>query len=174
MLLRGINVGGHNKLPMVDLRQALTSEGFADVKTYIQSGNIILKSELNNVAKIKTKIAKAIKTHFELDIPVLAKTPSELRVIFDDCPFEDAVKQVSYFVLLSQKPTSDKVGIAQQKTYPNEEFHIINDVIYFFPKNGYGRAKFNLAYFERVLETKATARNYKTMLKLLELSEAKP
>ena len=75
-----------------------------------------------------------------------------------------------YFAILSQIPDKNLVKEASQKIYVNEYFHIINSCIYFYAKNGYGNAKFNLNYFEKKLQVSATARNYKTMVKVLAMA----
>lgn len=169
-LLRGINVGGHNKIPMAELRDVLSKLGFIDVETYIQTGNIIYKSNESKPV-LEQKIYNAIKTHFGFEISTLVKTKNELQHIFDACPFAQTKKESSYFAILSKTPKPELVTEALQKTYENEEFYILNHCIYFYCANGYGKAKFNLNYFEKKLNVNATARNYKTMVKLLELSK---
>ncbi|MDT0558538.1 DUF1697 domain-containing protein [Ichthyenterobacterium sp. W332] len=170
VLLRGINVGGHRKVPMTELREILSQAGFVSVKTYIQSGNVILQSSFSEPVKIKNSIQKLIKDHLGFDVPVLVKSRKELQRIFDDCPFPDTKKQQAYFVLLRDTPKQELVTKASEKTYQNDEYVILNDCIYLFASKGFGQSKFNMNFFERNLETSATARNYKTMLKLLSLS----
>ena len=76
--------------------------------------------------------------------------------------------------MLDNIPNDDLVKMASEKTYEGEEYYIINNCIYYFCEKGYGQAKFNMDYFERKLNTFATARNYNTMVKLLSLSLEKP
>ncbi|EPR73830.1 hypothetical protein ADIWIN_1190 [Winogradskyella psychrotolerans RS-3] len=116
-------------------------------------------------------IQKFIIDQFGFEVPVLVRTKDELTTIFNNCPFTDAKKSESYFVLLSAVPGENLVREASQKTYPDDAYVILNDCIYLFCSKGYGRAKFNLSYFEKKLNSNATARNYKTMVKLLALSE---
>lgn len=170
-LLRGINVGGHKKVPMSELRTLLTKSGLENVKTYIQSGNVIFQSSENDARKLEDKIKMLILDHFGFKVPVLVRTRQELLTIFNNCPFGNLKKVESYFIMLSEIPTNDAINEASQKTYPDETYVIINDCIYLFCAKGYGRAKFNLGYFENKLKVNATARNYKTMTKLLALSE---
>lgn len=170
-LLRGVNVAGKHKVPMAELRTLLTNTGLFEVKTYIQTGNIFFKSLETNNNKLEEKISKAIKDHFGFKVPVLVKSSKEIQAIFDNCPFSEEKKINSYFVMLSKLPNVDLVRKASQKTYKDEEYLIYNNSIYFYSANGYGRAKFDLNFFERKLNVKATARNYKTMVKLLSLSQ---
>ncbi len=168
-LLRGINVGGHRKVPMAELRALLTKRGFHNVQTYIQSGNLILKSDLNSNEKIQEVIQKLIHKTFGFEVTTLVKSPNELQTIFDDCPFDNDEKEKSYFAILSEIPHDDLVKIASEKTFENDVYHIINNCIYLYPKLGFGKSKFNLKYFEKKLQVSATTRNHKTMLKLLSM-----
>ena len=170
VLLKGINVGGHKKVPMAELREQLSKSGLEDVQTYIQSGNVIFKSEEKDVNKLESKIHEAIQNYFGFEVSVLAMTRFDLKRIFDDCPFSEEKKKASYFMMLHDAPDGALIQVASEKNYEGEEYVIINDCIYYFCAKGYGQAKFNLNFFERKLETFATARNYNTMVKLLSLS----
>ena len=172
-LLRGINVSGQKKIPMAELRELLTNAGLEHVKTYIQSGNVIFKSPETDAQKLELKMHEAIKTHFGFEVPVLVKTPSQLQQVFDDCPFPEEKKTNSYFTLLYAIPDEGLVKEAAKMSYPNEEFVITSDCIYFYCAIGYGKAKYNNNFFERKLKTTSTARNYKTMVKLLSLCAEK-
>ena len=170
-LLRGINVGGHRKVPMADLRELLNEIGLENLQTYIQSGNVIFQTSSKDIRQLEEKIKNAIIDHFGFEVSVMIKTRAELQTIFDDCPFTEDVKSKSYFAILSAIPNEELVKIASEKVYENEDYHIHNNCIYFYASKGYGNAKFNLKWFENKLELNATARNYKTMLKLLSLSQ---
>jgi uncharacterized protein (DUF1697 family) len=170
-LLKGINVGGHKKVPMAELRELLTKSGFVNVQTYIQSGNVILKSSEKNTQNIEDTIKKAIFNFFGFEVSVVVITRSQLNRIFNACPFSIEKKKASYFMMLHDAPNVDLVKIASEKVYDDEEYKIVNDCIYFFCAKGLGKAKFNVNFFERQLNTFATARNYNTMVKLLSLSD---
>jgi uncharacterized protein (DUF1697 family) len=172
-LLKGINVGGHKKVPMADLRELLTKSGFENVQTYIQSGNVILQSSKSDISVIEKNIQESIMDHFGFEISVLVKTRSDLKRIFNDSPFSEEKKKASYFMMLQNTPEDDLVKIASEKVYEGEEYKILKDCIYFFCEKGFGQAKFNANFFERKLKTFVTARNYNTMVKLLSLSEEK-
>lgn len=168
-LLRGINVSGQKKIPMADLRELLTKSGLQNVQTYIQSGNVIFESSENHIQKLEEKIHVLIKTHFGFEVPILIKTSKQLLEIFDACPFSEEKKINSYFTLLYSTPNEKLVNEISKTSYPNEEFIIIKNCIYFNSALGYGKAKCNNNFFERKLKITATARNYKTMAKLLSL-----
>lgn len=170
-LLRGINVGGHKKVSMADLRALLSKHGFQDVKTYIQSGNVVFRSEVADNRNIASKISQAILDHFGFDVSIIIKTRDEIQLIMDDCPFPSEKKENSYFTMLDKMPENDLVEAVSNLTYPNEEFYLIKNCIYSYYSTGYGNAKFNTNVFERKFKIAMTSRNYRTMMKLLSLSE---
>ena len=165
--LRGINVGGHKKIPMAQLRATLTETGLDHVQTYIQSGNVVFQSSEENKAILELKIQNAIAASFGFEVPVVVLTHDTLKQVFDNCPFSEEHKKISYFMLLFDKPEKHLVEAVSKTTYPNEVFKITDTCIYFYSSVGYGRAKCNNAFFEKKLKITATARNYKTMVKLV-------
>ncbi|MCF7567171.1 DUF1697 domain-containing protein [Sabulilitoribacter arenilitoris] len=170
-LLKGINVGGHKKVPMAELRELLTKSGFKNVKTYIQSGNVVFQSSETNLQNLENNIQKSIFDKFGFEVYVMVRTRADLQRIFNDSPFSEEKKVKSYFSMLHKTPESELVKAASEKIYDGEEYYIINDCIYFYCEKGYGKAKFNMNFFERKLKTIGTARNYNTMVKLLSLSD---
>ncbi|MGJ8548027.1 DUF1697 domain-containing protein [Winogradskyella wichelsiae] len=169
-LLRGINVGGHRKVSMQELRTLLSKSGLENVQTYIQSGNILFQSHIDDKTALENKIQNLILTHFGFEVPVLVLLRSELEIIFNNCPFSDDKKESSYFVILSNIPNKNLIKTTSEKTYPDDDYKILNNCIYLFCSKGYGKSKFNLNYFEKKLDVNATARNCKTIVKLLSLS----
>ncbi|MBX2826811.1 MAG: DUF1697 domain-containing protein [Flavobacteriaceae bacterium] len=167
IFLRGINVGGHKKIKMADLRELLVSLGFEAVQTYIQSGNVVLKTSEPDPGTI---IEKGIKDTLGWEVPVFAKAPSEIEAVLAQCPFSEEKKLKSYFSLLHAVPTSENMEAASAISYPDEEFHITDSCIYFYCATGYGKAKLSNNWFEKKLGVSATARNYRTLTKMLELA----
>jgi uncharacterized protein (DUF1697 family) len=170
VLLRGINVSGQKKIPMAELRALLAKAGLKNIKTYIQSGNVIFQSSETDKEKLATKIHNSIKSHFGFEVSILVLLPNELQQIFDDCPFPEKEKENSYFMMLYSAARKTLVNEISKLSYPNETFLITNNCVYFYCATGYGKAKFSNNFFERKLKVTATARNYKTMVKLLSLS----
>jgi len=167
--LRGINVGGHKKILMADLRALLERSGFQNVKTYIQSGNVVLSTSEKKevVSKI---ISEAILKQYGWEVPVLVKTALENKSIFANCPFLQEKKEKSYFILLDKNPSSEFVLETEKLSSSKEEFIITNPCVYIYYSLGAGKAKLGINFFERKLKVKATARNFRTMKKLLELT----
>lgn len=177
VLLRGINVSGHKKIKMADLREALEKLDFQNVDTYIQSGNIVLRSGEKNTLVLSEKIKKAIGNTFGFTVPVLVKSRDDFKAIFERNPFttnEELEDKRVYFVLLNDKPKPHLVEAMSGETFLNERFLITDDCVYLSCLKGYGNAKLNNNLLERKLKVEATTRNHMTMVKLLEMTMEAP
>jgi uncharacterized protein (DUF1697 family) len=168
-LIRGVNVGGKKKVPMSELKSQLSSLGLEDVVTYVQSGNVVFRGPRGDVA---SRIEKRIAETFGIDVRVLLRTPAELAKIAKDNPF---LKRESdhlrlHVVFLDGKPTAKAVAQLDPGRSPPDEFRVRGREIYLHLPNGAGRSKLTIDYFERRLGVAATARNWKTVLKLVELT----
>jgi len=166
--LRGINVSGKNKLPMVELRELLNDLGFESIQTYIQSGNIIVTSE-DSKTTICKKIKEGIANKFGYDIPVIARTIPEWKKAIKGYPFPLDNEKIVAFTFLDRKPEVIEIEI---NNIGEDKFKIENDVVYFYCPNGFGKSKITNNLFERKLKVTATTRNLRTTLKLLELAKA--
>ncbi|PQJ80915.1 hypothetical protein BTO18_05375 [Polaribacter porphyrae] len=166
VLLRGINVSGKNKLPMIDLRKILNGLGYQNVQTYIQSGNIILESnESKNI--ICKNIKDAILEKFGYDVPVIAKTIPEWEKAIEEYPFSKDYEKIVAFTFLDKISEIKELEI---KNIGTDKFKINNDVVYIYCPNGFGKSKITNDLFEKKLKVTATTRNLRTTLKLLELA----
>lgn len=175
VLLRGINVGGHKKIKMADLRAMLEAMNFSNVQTYIQSGNIIFEHESCANSELEKRIKTEIKNTFTHDVPVLALTVEELQHIFNNNPFlngrnEDITKlHVTILSKITDNQLIDSIKDIQHKA---DEFQIIGKNIYLFCPDGYSRTKFVNNFFEKKLQVPATTRNWKTIKKLIKMTDA--
>ncbi len=168
-LLRGINVGGHKKLKMADLKLLFEDLGFQNVTTYIQSGNVVFSAkETDGLAE---RISKEIEKKFGWEVPVLVKTAAAVAKFLADCPFEETKKAEAYFMLLASPPEEKLMESVAEISYPNEEFVLTSECVYIFFGNGYGNAKLNNNFFEKKLKVAATTRNYRTLAKLVGLAK---
>lgn len=172
VLLRGINVGGHNKLPMADLRTLLTSNGYISVSTYIQSGNILLSSD-KNPASINKHIKDLLKNEFDYNIPVITITADELQKCYQENPFFTEVKDIKFLhvTFLDKTPNISAIENLNLNTYKGDEFLIKNKFVYLHTPDCFAKTKFSNQQFEKQLVTIATTRNWRTVTKLVELSK---
>jgi len=173
-LLRGINVGGRKKIRMADLKLLLEALGYENIITYIQSGNVVFKSNEANVHMLENQIEEAILKSYDFDVKVLVKNRLYLEKIVDQNPYTDSKdlgENKIYFVLLKEIPEIDLVSNLQNMKFENEQFIISNECIYLRCGLGAGKAKCTNNFIENKLKISATSRNYRTMQKLLELSK---
>ena len=165
-LLRGINVGGKQMVAMGDLRALLEGLGYDDVSTYLQSGNAVFS------AKKKPKphdIEAAIRRELGLDVTVMIRTHEQLVAAVDANPFPDAAKnpKTVHVSFLSAKPKSTKVDA---DAIAPDEVAFVGTEMYIFTPNGIGRSKVSQHASDKKLGVAATARNWNTVLKLVELT----
>lgn len=167
IILRGINVSGKNKLPMQDLRDLLNDLGFENIQTYIQSGNVVLKSEKIKEV-VSSIISEGIQNTFGYEVPVLVKTVVEWEKAIANNPYKEVAPKQQYFTFLSAIPKEKTIEITNIK---EDAYTIIEDVIYVNAVGGYGRTKLTNNLFEKKFKITATTRNLKTTMKLLELAK---
>lgn len=173
-LLRGINVAGQKKILMAEFRAILEKNGFLQVQTYIQSGNVVFNHPSNDVNEIATLLEKVIETQYQFQVPTLVITPEEIQQAVLKNPFithPDIDETTTYFTFLKDHPTPDGVTAFEACSYPNETFILQNKVVYYHCKLGYGKAKFTNKLMEKKLGTRATTRNFKTTMKLISMTQ---
>ena len=171
-LLRGINVGGARTLPMRDLEELVRTLGHEDVQTYIQSGNVVFRAAGTSSAGLADGLERAITDRFGLDVRVIIRTPAELTRIVADSPYPVAENEPSrlHVVYLDRPPKAAEVAKLDPERSPGDAFAVLGREIYLHLPNGLGRSKLTLDYFERRLGVAGTARNWNTLLKLIELT----
>jgi uncharacterized protein (DUF1697 family) len=171
-LLRGINVGGKNKLPMKDLAALFEEAGCRDVRTFIQSGNVIFDVAPRVSAKVSQAVAAGIAKRFGFSAPVVLRTAEELQKVLRDNPFlRDNVDEDHLHVLfLADEPAPRSLGDLDPKRSPGDAFIARGREIYLRLPNGVARTKLTNAYFDSKLSTVTTGRNWRTLTKLCELA----
>lgn len=169
--LRGINVSGHKKILMADLRKILGKLKFSDARTYIQSGNIAFKSDENDVQALSARLKEGIQETFGYDVPVLVMEAQQLQRIFDGNPFKQNDPKKVCFVLLKSAPDKKLANELKKISYPNETFVVTDNCVYLYCSEGFAKAKCSNNLFERKLKVQATTRNFNTMVKMLEMSK---
>ena len=167
-LLRGINVGGSNKVPMADLRVMFAANGFADAQTYIQSGNVVFSATATEAALVHT-LEDAVAKTFSLQIPVLVRSKAQLAAVLAADPFAEAVSTMAHVAFLSAKPPAKAIAGLDPDRSPPDVFMVAGREVYLHYPNGSGRSKLTGDYLERVLGVRVTVRNRNTVFKLLSL-----
>ena len=171
-LLRGINVGGKNRLPMKELAALFVDAGCEDVRTYIQSGNVVFRTGSTEGEDISTVISASILSRLGYQIPVITRTAREFQEIVQANPFVEAGAEADklHFMFLAELPDSANVEALDTDRSPGDEFAVLGREIYLHCPNGVARSKLTNSYFDSRLSTTSTTRNWRTTLKLLELA----
>ena len=175
-LLRGINVGGRNRIPMTELVALFSSLGLDEVTTFIQSGNVVFRSSSGGAEELARRIERRIDDVFGLGVAVLLRTPAELAAIAGHNPFlaGEAVLSNLHVAFLDRAPAVDVLARLDTHRSPPDAFDVRGREIYLHFPNGAGRSKLTIDYFERCLAVRATARNWNTVTRLLELAQEPP
>lgn len=170
--LRGINVSGQKLIKMADLREYLKELSFLNVKTYIQSGNIVFNSPLSDGNKLANQIASLIEEKYSFDVPVMVKTNTEMKDIFENNPFlPEHDSDINYLLVTMLSKQPDEAMVSELKAYANfgeQYIHRGKELYLYFP-NGYGRSKLSNNFVEKKLGISATTRNWKTITKMVEM-----
>ena len=169
-LLRGINIGGNHPLPMKDLSALLEGMGMRDVRTYIQSGNVVFRCDLKNKAALAAKIGSAIEAQHGFAPQVLLLDAAELRKAIADNPYAEAEadpKSLSLLFLAEVPQHPDLKSMEAIKT-ASERFKLVGKVFYLHAPEGFGRSKL-AARAEKLLGVAASGRNWNTVCKLAEM-----
>ncbi len=171
-LLRGINVGGRNKLPMKELIVLLEDLGCQNVRTYIQSGNVVFQSADPNPEDLARQIGQAIKSRNGFEPQVLLLTAEDLAQAIATNPFPEAETEPKtlHFGFLDSVPTAPNMEKLESLKTPTERFRLIHKVFYLHAPDGIGRSKLS-ARSERLLGVAMTGRNWRTVCKIRELAK---
>lgn len=170
ILFRG--VGGATQLPVKPLREKLTEAGFDNVATYINSGNAVLRSRLGR-DKVVATIAEICSREFGFTKDIHAPTLEEWRKLLKNNPFPDATETPKFLhaAVLAAEPEVERVEALRGYAKAGERIEIVGKVAYLHTPNGFGTSKL-AERFDKGIGVPNTARNWNTVLKLLELAEA--
>ncbi len=171
-ILRGINVGGKRKIQMADLKSMCEKLGLKNITTYIQSGNLIFNSDKPN-SELENDLEKAITEKFGFDVPVIVRTEKELESSINNNPFFDKNVDINqlHLTFLKVKPNKENLDKTLTFKYEPDKFKINDKDAFIFCTGKYHESKLTNNFFEKQLKVGATTRNWKTVLKLSELSK---
>jgi uncharacterized protein (DUF1697 family) len=173
-MLRGVNVGGHNKIKMDALRALYESLKLRDAQTYVQSGNVIFRTDERDMTRLARRIEDGIEKKFGFRPDVILRTTAEMRGVVAKNPFanrrgiEPGKLLVSF--LASDPGEEGREKVRQMKCDP-EELRIEGREVYIYFPNGMGRSKLPWAGLDKILKTPATGRNSNSVTKMLEMAE---
>ncbi|MDN3593898.1 DUF1697 domain-containing protein [Zunongwangia endophytica] len=173
-ILKGINVGGHKKIKMAELRDLLSEEGLLEnIKTYIQSGNIIFNSSEYNTATLEHFIQKKIKAHYGFEVQTIVISAKNLQYIINENPFSEIdIKRLHCCFFKSEPIIQNRQKLEIFDASP-DQFKTAKDCVYICcATERYSQARINNSVAEKILKINCTTRNWKTCLKLIEIADA--
>ena len=168
-LLRGINVSGQKLIKMADLKVYLSELKFSNIRTYIQSGNVVFEASDSDEIALAKLIENKIAEKYQFEVPTMIRTQQEMLDVIARNPLEiDEQNDFSkpYVIFLENEPAKDLVEKVMAFNSDKELFQIIGREVFIQYKNGAGTTKLTNTFFESKLKTKATSRNWNTVNKL--------
>jgi uncharacterized protein (DUF1697 family) len=172
-LFRGINVGGNKKIAMADLRTLLSSLGYADVATYINSGNAVFTSQRDDPDALAREIEDRIAGELGMRVTVLVRTREDLAAVVERNPFADTATSptsLHHILFLSAQPDAERLSEMQPYQFSPDEFVVGDRIIYLRLPNGVAGATLTYDFWERRFGLRATSRTLNTVTKLLRLA----
>ena len=172
ILIRGINVGGNNIVPMKDLREQLSAVGYSNVRTYIQSGNVVLEAAKTDNPQICDTVANCINAEFGFTPKIMALSAEVFQKIITGNPYPDAVKTPKFLHIhfLAEPALNADVPTLNALKTDTESFHITDEAVYLYLPDGVWKSKL-AARMEKCLGVAATERNWRSANKILELAQ---
>jgi uncharacterized protein (DUF1697 family) len=167
-LLRGINVGGKNMLPMKDLVGIFAESGCEAPRSYIQSGNVVFDAAPRVAAEVSTRVAARIADRFGYRTPVILRTADELAAVLAHNPFLVAgiAEEELHVYFLADRPDPRRIEQLDPDCSPPDRFAVHEREVYLRLPDGMARTRLTNAYFDSRLATTSTARNWRTITKL--------
>jgi uncharacterized protein (DUF1697 family) len=169
-LLRGVNVGGANKLAMSELKAVFENAGCSGVRTVIQSGNVVFWAPSGLIDRLAHDVVGRLRRHLGIETSIILRSRIALLAIIADNPFLHAGADPAHLhvMCLAERPAAQLVATLDPLRSRPDEFEVHGSDIYLRFPNGVARSKYTNAYFDRMLRTVGTARNWRTMLQLRE------
>ena len=161
--LRGINVGGKNKLPMRELAALFAGAGCREVKTYLQSGNVIFVAD--ELTGLEQRLSQGIEAQFGLRVPVVLRSAEEMRRVLRGNPFVKArvPEEMLHVYFLAHVPETEVVEKLDRERSPGDTFVVVGREIYLHLPGGVATTKLSNVYFDKALGTISTMRNWRTV-----------
>ena len=171
-LLRGINIGAKKRIRMEVLRRLIEGLGHTEVKTYVNSGNVVFSSDSGDDMSIAAEIEEALKTHHDLDVPIVVRSGKEMARIVANNPFPEHASEhkTLHVSFLSETPPAGLVRALADVEKGEDEYRVVGKDIYLHYPNGLAKAVFMINGFDKALKVTSTSRNWRTVVTLSEMA----
>lgn len=173
-LLRGINVGGKHILPMADLTSMFAKSGALGIRTYIQSGNVVFEASPNDASAIAISVTKSIGKKFKFEPTIVLRSAGEMADVVANNPFlSDGSESAALYVgFLAKAPGKADIAKIDPARSPNDRLVVRGREIFVHYPGGVANSKFTNAYIDSTLATTSTFRNWRTVMKLVEMTKS--
>lgn len=172
-LLRAVNVGGTGKIAMADLRAFFAALGFGNARTVIQTGNVIFESDASCGAELEAFLEQEARNRLDLDTVFFIRTPDEWEAAIQANPFtgkaHDDPRRL-YVMALKDAPSAENITALEAAISGPERMHAAANHLYIDYPDGAGKSKLTNVLIERKLETRGTARNWNTTMKIADMA----
>lgn len=174
-MLRGVNVGGHNKIKMEELRKVYASLKLRDCQTYVQTGNVVFRTEERDLGALRERIEKKIESRFGFRPDVIVRTSAEMRDAIARNPFaaRRGVEPGKLLVtFLASDPSKEALTKVLAMKFAPEELRLSGREVYIYFPNGMGETKLSWTAIAKTLGTTGTGRNWNSVTKMMEMAES--
>ncbi len=172
LLLRGVNVGGRNRLPMRDLTAILEELGCSRVATYIQSGNAVFEASAATAKALPNAVSASIEARLGFRTTALLRTSGQLEAVLDGSPFPLDRMEWLHVGFLAGRPAPEALATLEPERFAPDQFVVVGSEVYLYYPNGLARSKMTNGYFDRGLKTVSTVRNWRTVETLASILRA--
>ena len=166
---RGINVGTRNRVPMAELRSKLADEGYSDVATVLQSGNVIVSTESARADRVGSAVQRLLSDEFDVNVPCVVRSANQVRRVLERNPLREVVSDPSRYLVnfLSQEPDPEMVRALLEEDHSPETIAIEGTEAYVWTPDGVKAMTLSYVYLEKRFGVTATARNWNTLEKIV-------
>lgn len=169
VLLRGVNVGGNNRVPMADLCAACEKAGFREARTYINSGNLVFEGK-GTVPSIEQVVEELLAKHFKVSVPVVARTAAQWPAYLRGNPFPDAEPKTVQLGLSKSPPAKGCATAIAERATAGERVQVVGDAVWVQFAQGVGKSKLSPAFLDKAAGSPLTLRNWNTVQELAKLA----
>jgi uncharacterized protein (DUF1697 family) len=172
-LLRGIDVGGKNRVPMKTLAACFEQNGCSEVSTHIQSGNVIFSASAAHARGVPERVVASLARELGVEVPILVRSARNIDDVFANNPFlkrRGVPAEALHVGFLAARASAARTASLDPERSPGDRFEAVGNAIYLHFPNGVARTRLTVDYFEHQLRTTVTIRNWKPVTKLVELS----
>lgn len=170
ILLRAVNVGGNNRVPMAELKASCEKAGYANVRTYVNSGNVVMEGK-GTPASVARAVEAILANSFKVEVPVVVRTAEQWSVYAAKSPFPNGLPKLVHLCLAMVRPPGEAATALLERAHANEQVRVVGDALWIdYADSGVAHSKLTPSAIDKAVGSAATARNWNTVRKLGEMA----